>query len=239
MREVVDAEQPNLDPAEIEDVILGCGHPEGCMGMNMARIAAMAAGIPKEVAGDHGQPLLLVGLAGHHDGREPDRAGGRGRRDRRRGRDDHDDAGRHPEHEPTWSTRRPRERFPGLYFPMGITAEVVADRYGVSREDQDAYAPAEPAALRRRGREGLDRRRDRADEGDPQGHQEGRRALRRGRSRSTRTSATARRRRSRARQAEARCSRRKAARSPPATPRSSPTAPRPRCMMSDERAKQL
>jgi acetyl-CoA acyltransferase len=33
-----------------------------------------------------------------------------------------------------------RERFPGLYFPMGITAEVVAERYNVSREDQDAYA---------------------------------------------------------------------------------------------------
>ena len=33
-----------------------------------------------------------------------------------------------------------RERFPGLYFPMGITAEVVAERYGISREDQDAIS---------------------------------------------------------------------------------------------------
>ena len=33
-----------------------------------------------------------------------------------------------------------KERFPGLYYPMGITAEVVAERYGISREDQDAYA---------------------------------------------------------------------------------------------------
>jgi acetyl-CoA acyltransferase len=32
-----------------------------------------------------------------------------------------------------------KERFPGLYFPMGITAEVVAERYSISREDQDAY----------------------------------------------------------------------------------------------------
>jgi acetyl-CoA acetyltransferase family protein len=32
------------------------------------------------------------------------------------------------------------ERFPGLYFPMGITAEIVAERYKISREDQDAYA---------------------------------------------------------------------------------------------------
>jgi acetyl-CoA acetyltransferase family protein len=32
------------------------------------------------------------------------------------------------------------ERFPGLYFPMGTTAEIVAERYSVSRQDQDAYA---------------------------------------------------------------------------------------------------
>ena len=41
---------PNLDAAEIRDVIVGCGFPEGCQGMNMARIAAMAAGFPKDVA---------------------------------------------------------------------------------------------------------------------------------------------------------------------------------------------
>jgi acetyl-CoA acetyltransferase family protein len=33
-----------------------------------------------------------------------------------------------------------KERFPGLYFPMGVTAEVVAERYKISREDQDAYS---------------------------------------------------------------------------------------------------
>jgi acetyl-CoA acyltransferase len=33
-----------------------------------------------------------------------------------------------------------KERFPGLYFPMGVTAEVVAERYQISRDDQDAYA---------------------------------------------------------------------------------------------------
>jgi acetyl-CoA acyltransferase len=33
-----------------------------------------------------------------------------------------------------------RERFPGLYFPMGVTAEVVAERYSIAREDQDAYS---------------------------------------------------------------------------------------------------
>ena len=47
LREVV-ARQKKLDPAEIEDVILGCGIPEGCQGMNMGRIAAMAAGFPRK-----------------------------------------------------------------------------------------------------------------------------------------------------------------------------------------------
>ena len=41
---------PNLDAAQIEDVIVGCGFPEGCQGMNTARIAAMAAGFPLDVA---------------------------------------------------------------------------------------------------------------------------------------------------------------------------------------------
>ena len=48
MREVVG--KAGVDPAEIEDVITGVGIAEGCQGMNMSRIAAMAAGFPKEVA---------------------------------------------------------------------------------------------------------------------------------------------------------------------------------------------
>ena len=49
IREVL-AQQPNLDSAEVEDVIIGCGHPEGCMGMNTARIASMVAGVPQTSA---------------------------------------------------------------------------------------------------------------------------------------------------------------------------------------------
>src|SRR5436189_1505394 len=41
---------PQLDPAEIEDVFLGCGFPEGAQGMNVARIAALRAGLPVSVA---------------------------------------------------------------------------------------------------------------------------------------------------------------------------------------------
>src|SRR5258708_33161005 len=42
---------PKLDPAEIEDVILGCAQPNGPQGSNVARIAAIRAGLPVTVAG--------------------------------------------------------------------------------------------------------------------------------------------------------------------------------------------
>src|SRR5579872_4148196 len=42
---------PQLDPKEIEDVILGCGQPHGPQGHNVARVAAMLAGLPTSVAG--------------------------------------------------------------------------------------------------------------------------------------------------------------------------------------------
>src|SRR6516164_8736713 len=50
IREVV-ARVPQLDPAEIEDVILGCGFPEGPQGMNVARGALVRAGLPISVPG--------------------------------------------------------------------------------------------------------------------------------------------------------------------------------------------
>src|SRR5215469_10103811 len=42
---------PKLEPNEIEDVVLGCGQPHGPQGMNVARVAAMLAGLPTSVAG--------------------------------------------------------------------------------------------------------------------------------------------------------------------------------------------
>jgi acetyl-CoA acetyltransferase len=44
------AKLPGLNPAEIDDVILGCGYPEGQSGMNVARIASIIAGLPVSVA---------------------------------------------------------------------------------------------------------------------------------------------------------------------------------------------
>ena len=138
LREAV-ASVPNLDPEEIEDVILGTGHPEGCMGMNMARIAAMAAGFPKEVAGttvnrfcsSGSQAVMMAAHSIINEG--ADVAIGAGVETITMMQDGSQNTNR-------MVSATARERFPGLYFPMGITAEVVAERYNVSREDQDAYA---------------------------------------------------------------------------------------------------
>ena len=138
MREVVN-EQPNLDKAEIEDVILGCGHPEGCMGMNMARIASMVADIPQTAAAttvnrfcsSGSQAVMMAANSILQDGAEV--AVGAGVETITMMQDGTQNRNR-------LANKTAAERFPGLYFPMGITAEVVAERYKVSREDQDAYA---------------------------------------------------------------------------------------------------
>jgi acetyl-CoA acyltransferase len=138
LREVV-AQQPNLDPNEIEDVIIGCGNPEGCMGLNMARVASMVAGIPKTAAAttvnrfcsSGSQAVMMAANEIILDGAEVAIGGGVETITMMQ--------------DGTANTTRlvnktAAERFPGLYFPMGVTAEVVAERYKISREDQDAYA---------------------------------------------------------------------------------------------------
>ena len=138
LREVV-AQQPDLDPAEIEDVILGCGNPEGCMGLNMARVASMVAGIPQTAAAttvnrfcsSGSQAVMMAANQIILDG--ADVAIGAGVETITMMQDGTANTTR-------LVNKHAIERFPGLYFPMGVTAENVAERYQVSREDQDAYA---------------------------------------------------------------------------------------------------
>jgi acetyl-CoA acyltransferase len=47
--QVIDQTQGKLDPAEIDDVILGCAMPEGAQGLNFARVISLRAGLPVEV----------------------------------------------------------------------------------------------------------------------------------------------------------------------------------------------
>ena len=137
IREIV-ARADGLDPADIDDVISGCANPEGPQGMNMARIAAMAAGLPKEVAATTVNRFCSSGsqavmMAAHqivNEGAEV--AIGSGVETITMMQDGTSNRNR-------LVNKVAQERFPGLYFPMGITAEIVAERYSVSREDQDAY----------------------------------------------------------------------------------------------------
>jgi acetyl-CoA acetyltransferase family protein len=125
---------PQLDPKEVEDVILGCGQPHGSQGHNIARVAAIRAGLPVTVAGTTvnrfcSSGLQAISMAAHliiNEGVEAAIGGGvesitMMQRD---------------------SSPNPwvKEHFPGIYMVMGDTAEVVAKRYNVTRQVQDEYA---------------------------------------------------------------------------------------------------
>jgi len=133
------AQNPKVDTEEIADCIVGCGHPEGVMGMNMARIAAMAAGLPVTVPGTTVNRFCssgsqAVAMAAHLIVQEgADVAIGGGVETITMMQDGTQNTTR-------LVNEQARKRFPGLYFPMGVTAEVVAERYDVSREAQDEYA---------------------------------------------------------------------------------------------------
>ena len=128
-----------LDPEEITDVIAGCGFPEGVQGMNLGRIAAISAGLPVTVAGTTVNRFCSSGsqaiaMAAHQIILEgTDAAVGCGVETITMMQDGTQNT--------TRLVNKPAgERFPGLYFPMGTTAEIVAERYEISREAQDVYS---------------------------------------------------------------------------------------------------
>ena len=133
------AQVPALDPVEIDDVILGCGLPEGPSGHNVARVALLGAGLPATIPGTTvnrycSSGLQAIAMAAHRilvDGAEVAVGGGTEsitlvQNDKMRFAD--------------MVNPVLNERIPGLYMGMGTTAEIVAERYDISREDQDAYA---------------------------------------------------------------------------------------------------
>jgi acetyl-CoA acyltransferase len=125
---------PQLDPAEISDVILGCGQPHGPQGSNVARIAAIAAGLPVSVAATTvnrfcSSGLQAIAMAAHQIMVEGVGAAIGG------GVESITMAKRDFEPNP-----KVMESKPGIYMVMGDTAEVVAKRYKVSRESQDEYS---------------------------------------------------------------------------------------------------
>ena len=134
IREVL-ARVPQLPAAEIEDVILGCGFPQGAQGMNVARIASILAGLPVTVAATTvnrfcSSGLQAIAMAAHQIVQEgADAAIGGGVESITM------TSGGRAEANP-----RVQEMKPGVYMVMGNTAEVVARRYHVGREAQDRYA---------------------------------------------------------------------------------------------------
>jgi acetyl-CoA acetyltransferase family protein len=131
---------PNLDPNLIEDVIVGCAFPEGEQGMNLARPVSALAGIPITAGGTTvnrfcASALQAVNMAAqaiiHGDGDVMVCAGVESMSRVPMG-------GFNPSFHHNLAGGV--EGYPCAYVPMGITAENVALRHGVSREDQDAFA---------------------------------------------------------------------------------------------------
>jgi acetyl-CoA acyltransferase len=126
-----------VDPARVEDVLLGCAFPEGEAGMNVARIAALKAGLPVTVPGQTVNRFCASGLQTIATAAERILAGAA-------------DCLVAGGTESMSLIPMGGQRFsanPGLaaswpeaYASMGITAEIVAERHRVSRADQDAFA---------------------------------------------------------------------------------------------------
>jgi acetyl-CoA acyltransferase len=131
---------PQLDPAEIEDVVMGTGFPEGPQGFNVGRNVAVMAGLPVSVPGTTvsrfcSSGLNAVAVAAHQvqvEGAEAVIGGGLESITMMQ-----NDFNKKNLFNP-WLMDHKRD----IYMPMGLTAEVVAERYKVSREKQDELALA-------------------------------------------------------------------------------------------------
>jgi acetyl-CoA acyltransferase len=131
------ARNPLVKPETIEDLVLGCAMPEGEQGLNVARIAGVLGGLPEEtgamtinrfcssglqaigiVASAIAAGWMDVGIAGGVESMSHVPMSG---------------------NKPSMSPEA-MEKYPTIYTPMGTTAENVAKKWNISREDQDAFA---------------------------------------------------------------------------------------------------
>jgi len=128
----------NVEPGEVEDLVLGCGMPEGATGKNIARLATIRAGLPVTTAATTinrlcSSGLQAIALASQRvmlDGVPVAVAGGvesislvQGNLNQQHFTEE-------------WLMHHK----PELWMPMIETADIVAERYGISREAQDEYA---------------------------------------------------------------------------------------------------
>jgi len=146
-------QRAGIDPAEVEDVVMGCASQQGSSGGNTARQSLLRAGLPVSVSGmtiDRmcSSGLMAIATAAKQvivDGMQVTVGGGlesislvqAGKPNTHRSRD-------------PWLV----EHMPALYMAMIETAEVVSERYGISREAQDAYAVQSQARTAQAQQEG-------------------------------------------------------------------------------------
>ncbi|EGI78076.1 acetyl-CoA C-acyltransferase [Hylemonella gracilis] len=136
------AQVPNLDPKTIEDVVAGCAIPEGAQGLNVARIAAVMAGLPVGVGGITVNRFCASGLSAVQMAADRIRVG---------------EAevmiaagvesmsmvpmgGNVPSFSPNFFVNTDNVDDYGIAYGMGLTAEKVATQWKVSRDDQDEFA---------------------------------------------------------------------------------------------------
>ena len=136
---VIDAviERAGIDKSEIEDVVLGCAFPEAEQGMNMARIAALRAGLPVETAGQTVNRFCSSGLQTIATAAQQILAG-MGNVIIAGGTESMSMVpmiGNKFVPNPYLASE-----YPGVYLGMGLTAENVARQYAIGREEQDAFA---------------------------------------------------------------------------------------------------
>jgi acetyl-CoA C-acetyltransferase/acetyl-CoA acyltransferase len=138
---VAAVQRAGVDPGLIEDLILGCGYPEGTTGRNIARQTVIRSGLPVQTAGTTVNRFCASGLQAiamasaqiAMEGVPAIVAGGveTCSQVQSRSATDSGSSGMDP-----WIT----EHKPQLYLPMIQTADIVARRYGISREAQDRFA---------------------------------------------------------------------------------------------------
>jgi acetyl-CoA C-acetyltransferase len=133
---------PELDPGTLDDVVCGCGFPWGEQGYNVGRCISLLAGVPHHVPGQTvtrlcASSLQALRIAGHAIAMgEADAMLAVGVESVSRvGRGTH-----LATPNPLLDPEAPGETIGAVFTPMGVTAENVADDFGITREQMDAYA---------------------------------------------------------------------------------------------------
>ena len=132
-------ERAGLEPAQVEDVVMGCAMPQGTQGLNIARLTALAAGLPVTTAGMTVDRQCSSGMMAIVSAAKTivcdgvDVMVGGGLESISLVQNEHYNMHR-------VSDPRLLDMHQHVYMPMIDTAEVVAKRYGISREAQDEYA---------------------------------------------------------------------------------------------------